>query len=83
MPSDESIALARKALTIYDQQLRSQLEESNPDDFVAIEPGSGEFFLGSTMSEAIQAARAAHPGKIPFTLRVGHRATVQMGVLTP
>jgi hypothetical protein len=83
MPSDESIALARRALSIYDEKLRSQLEESNPDDFVAIEPESGEFFVGPTMSEAIQAARAAYPDRLPFTLRVGHRATVQMGVLSP
>ena len=32
-----------------------------------------------TLSEAIQAARAAHPARLPFALRVGHKSTVELG----
>jgi hypothetical protein len=82
MASEESISLARKALALYDARLKSTLETSNSGDFVAIEPESGEYFLGQSLSEAIQAARAVYPERIPFTLRVGHKATVRLGVLS-
>ena len=83
MASEQSMELARKAREIYEQRLRSKLEATNPGDFVAIDPQSGEFFLGQTLSEAIQAARAAHPDRLSFGLRVGHETTVQLGVLCP
>lgn len=79
MASQESTELARRASLIYEQGLRGQLEATNRDDFVAIEPESGDFFLGKTLSEAVQAARAAHPACLSFALRVGHEATVDMG----
>jgi len=81
--SQRSIEVARKAQVVYEEQLRAKLEATNVDDFVAIEPESGDYFLGKTLSEAIQAARAAHPDRLPFALRVGHRSTVEMGVMVP
>ncbi len=81
MPNVKSIELARRARAIYDERYKANLEANNADDFVAIEPDSGDFFLGKTLSEAIQAARAAHPQRIPFAVRVGHEATVELGVL--
>jgi hypothetical protein len=83
MASHETIEVARKALAIYDQRLKTKLEHSNIDDFVAIEPESGDFFLARSLSEAIQAARAAHPERLPFALRVGHKTAVELGVMCP
>jgi hypothetical protein len=83
MPSSTSTDLARRAQTIYEQRLRAVLEPKHLDDFVAIDPDSGDFFLGKTLSEAIQAARAAYPDRLPFALRVGHTTTVEMGVMCP
>jgi hypothetical protein len=83
MASEQSAELARRARRVYDEQLKARLEATNPNDFVAIEPESGEYFLGNTLSQAIQAARAAHPGRLSFALRVGHETTVQLGVLAP
>ena len=83
MASKELTELASRANLIYEQQLRKRLESTNPDDFVAIEPESGDFFLGKTLSDAIQAARAAHPACLSFALRVGHRLTVELGMTTP
>jgi hypothetical protein len=81
--SQRSIDIARRAQVVYEEQLRIKLEATNLDDFVAIEPESGDYFLGKTLSEAIQAARAAYPDRLPFALRVGHRSTVEMGVMVP
>jgi hypothetical protein len=83
MASAQSIELARRATAIYEQRLRNALEASNPNAFVAIEPDSGDYFLGQTLSEAIQAARAAHRDKLSFTLRVGHSVTVDLGASGP
>jgi hypothetical protein len=81
MASSASYELAHRARAIYDARLKTKLELSNPDDFVAIEPDSGDFYLGKSLSEAIQAARAARPQSLSFVIRVGHRATVELGVI--
>ena len=54
----------RKLKTLFDvrrsgteEKLREKLERTNMNDFVAIEPDSGEYFFGKTLSEAIQASR--------------------------
>ena len=83
MVSQRSIEAAKRAQVVYKQELKTKLEATNLDDFVAIEPESGDYFLGKTLSEAIQAARAAYPDRLPFALRVGHRSTVEMGVMVP
>jgi hypothetical protein len=64
---------------IYDERLRADLERTHPDFFVAIEPDSGDFFLGRTLSEASAAAHAVHPERRSCVLRVGHRVTVHIG----
>jgi len=83
MASQRSIDVARKAQAIYEDRLKTRLESTNRDDFVAIEPESGEFFLGKTLSEAIQGAQAAHPERLSFALRVGHGSTVELGIMAP
>jgi hypothetical protein len=81
MSNARSTELARRARAIYDSKLRATLTTTNADDFVAIEPESGDFFVGETLSSAIQAARAAYPDRLPFTLRIGHESTVELGVM--
>jgi hypothetical protein len=68
-----------KAQEIYDRRLRSDLEQTHLNYFVAIEPESGDHFLGQTISEAAAGARAAYPDRRSCILRVGHRAAVQIG----
>jgi hypothetical protein len=83
MPSSKSTEVARRGQALYDEQLRSELEAAHADEFVAIEPDSGDYFLGDTLSEAIQSARSAYPDRLPFAFRIGHSATVELGVLCP
>lgn len=45
-------AHVEKAERIY-QQLRSQLEAEHKGEIVAIEPESGDFFLGANVIEAV------------------------------
>ncbi len=82
MVSKETEVVVRGATQLYEEKLRDKLERTNMHDFVAIEPDSGEYFFGKTLSEAIQASRAAHPDRLAFAMRVGHGAAIQIGVLT-
>jgi hypothetical protein len=82
MPSHESLAISAAAKDLYERKLRSQLEASHLHEFVAVEPYSGDYFLGDTLSAAIQAARVAHPARISFTLRIGHDTGVHLGELS-
>lgn len=75
--------IAARAMKIYDSRLRERLERASPDKFVAIEPDSGDFFLGETMSAALAAARQVHRDRLPLVLRVGHQATVHVGGMIP
>ncbi len=79
MPSQEAHEFARQAEWLYEHRLKAMLELSHPDAFVAIEPVSGEYFVGTTLSEAVGAARAAYPHRVAYTLRVGHRTAVYLG----
>ena len=83
MVSETTEDVVRRATQLYEAELREKLERTNMNDFVAIEPDSGEYFLGKTLSEAIQAARSAHPNRLAFAMRVGHSAAVHIGVLNP
>jgi hypothetical protein len=83
MASSVAADLEIRAEAVYRERLKDRLEVTNPDDFVAIEPESGDFFLGKTLSEAIQAARAAYPARLPFALRVGHTSTLELGAMAP
>lgn len=71
--------LLRRSQEIYDQRLKQSLEVTHLHAFVAIEPDSGDYFLGRTLSEASAAATAAHPKRRSCVLRVGHDTTITIG----
>ena len=79
MISSESSELIRCAEILYEQCLKNALEVSHRDDFIAIEPESGDYFLGKTLSEAAAAARKAYPTRRTHLIRIGHRAGIHLG----
>ena len=82
MVSEETKSLISRAKVIYEQRLRSDLEANHTDQFVAIEPDSGDFFIGETFDEAVKLARSKHPSKLSHTIRVGHAAAFHLGVMS-
>jgi hypothetical protein len=76
-----SAELMTKVKAIYDRRLRENLERTHLNSFLAIEPESGDYFLGRTLSEAAAAARAAYPDRQAGVLRVGHPAALHMGTV--
>jgi len=82
MASQESLDVARRAKLLYEQRLRVPLEAQHRHSFVAIEPDSEDYFLGDSLSAAIQLARQTHPDRLAFVMRIGHHTAIHMGVLS-
>ena len=81
MQSDESKQIAIKSKKLYDERLGGKLEVSDHGKFVCIEPQSGEYFVGETFDDAVNKAIDAYPNRLTHTLRVGHSATLHLGVM--
>ncbi len=80
MNASDTQEFVRKAEELYESRLRPVLEAEHRDEFVAIEPESGDYFPGKTLSEAIGAARRSHPDRFAHTMRVGHKAALHFGL---
>lgn len=76
MPGDD---LVERGQNTYQQRLASVLEPSHIGEFVAVEPDSGRYFLGSTASAALVAARAAMPNNLFYLTRVGRETAHTIG----
>jgi hypothetical protein len=79
MVSAETKSVIERAKRLYAQELRAVLEPEHSDRFVAIEPESGDHFLGDTFDEAVRLARAKHPSRLSHTIRIGHGAAYHIG----
>lgn len=77
MISPESKAVAADAKRLYEQRLRDRLEADRFGRYVAIEPMSGDYFLGETLDAALE----KHPDRLTHTIRIGHPAALHLGVL--
>jgi hypothetical protein len=83
MVSAETKSVIDRARRIYADRLQHELESDHSGRFVAIEPESGEHFLGDTFDEAVKAARTKYPTRLSHTIRVGHGAAFHIGGLQP
>jgi hypothetical protein len=81
MVSQETRDLIERAEKYYATYLKEKLEKTHMHSLVAIEPDSGDYFFGETLSEASNACRQKHPDKRAHMMRVGHQAAVHIGVL--
>jgi len=75
--------VAEKARSIYESQLREELERRYSGKYACIEPVSGRYFLGDTFDQAVNAAIDAFPERLTHTLRIGHPSALNLGVLVP
>lgn len=62
--------IAEEGAKIYGK-IKNQYEPENNGKFLAIDIDSEEIFLGNTSSEAVEAARNAHPNKIFYVVEIG------------
>lgn len=81
MISEESRDIAEKARGIYKSRLQTDMEQTDFGRYVSIEPLSGEYFLGDTFDDAVNAAIDKYPTRLTHTIRIGHPAAFHLGVL--
>lgn len=79
MVTQKDREIITSAEKLYEERLKRELEENHMHEYVVIEPESGEYFLGRTVSEATQKARAVYPHRRSHIMRVGHRAAFHIG----
>lgn len=58
--------------------IRDELEPAHEGEIVAIDPDSGEYFLGKTLMEANEAAFAKHPNELLCFVRIGSSAVMPL-----
>ena len=71
--------LVERGQSTYRQSLAAILEPTHIGEFVAVEPDSGRYFLGSTASQALVAARHAMPNNLFYLTRVGRETAHTVG----
>lgn len=72
----EGERISQKATRLYETKLKALLEPAYIGKFAAIEPDSADYFVAARMAEALQMARAKHPDKKFFLVRIGFKAAV-------
>lgn len=81
MVSAEGKSVINRAKQIYADRLQKDLESQHMDRFVAIEPDSGDYFLGDSFDEAVESAMKKYPAHRLHMIRIGHRAAFHIGRL--
>lgn len=66
-------SMVDKGEEIY-SMIRGKVEEEFRGKIMAIEVASGDYFIGSTVIEAVEKARAKHPENIFYLKRIGYKA---------
>lgn len=79
MANANQSSVSTAARTIF-ERIRGSLETTHPNEFVAIEPISGQYFFGTTLSEAIGVVRQEFPDRLAHAFRLGHKAAVHFGM---
>ena len=82
MVSERSRTVAQRAKQIYVDCLQLRLTAEHPNEYVAIEPDSRDFFVADSFGQAVRDARTAHPDRISFVIRIGHDAAIHIGAAT-
>jgi len=79
MPTQVKSELAQRAEAVYEQRLKAKLEAEHRDEFVVIEPDSGDYFLGRTLSDAAWAASKVYQDRPMYGMRIGWPVAVECG----
>jgi len=77
-PTDPE-AFARDAEEYYERHLRASLEPEHHGDYLVLDVESGDYEVDADEMAAIDRARAKHPDRVFYILRVGYPASVFIG----
>ena len=74
--------IVREGVLVY-ESVKNKYETSNRGEFLAIEIESKQEYLGKTSADAMAAARAAHPNKVFYVVKIGFDAAETLAHLFP
>lgn len=74
--------IATEGAKIY-EGIKQNYEPSHKGEFLAIDIDSKEAYLASTSAEAVVLAKAQHPDKVFFVVKIGFDAAETMAHLFP
>jgi hypothetical protein len=78
-PPQDPEGFARRAEAYYARSLRAQLEPEHTGKYLVLDVESGDYELDEDEMAALDRARAKHPDRLFYILRVGYRASVFIG----
>jgi hypothetical protein len=70
---------AQRGNTLYESNIRSQVEESNHGKIVAIDIETGAFEVADTSMAAVDRLYEREPDAQPWVIRIGHRSVFRFG----
>ena len=73
--------IAEKGGQIY-ERVKGNFEPGENGKFLAIDIDSGDTYLASTSSEAVERARKAHPDKVFYVVKIGFSAAETLARLS-
>jgi hypothetical protein len=74
---------AQRGKAIYEDQVRSQVEQGNDGKIVAIDIETGAFEVGDDSLTAAKQLLIRYPDAQIFGIRIGHRAVHRFGFRSP
>ncbi|MCZ6679865.1 MAG: hypothetical protein O7E52_21745 [Candidatus Poribacteria bacterium] len=72
IPHVNSRKLVREGQEIYDTKLKTMLEPGHTGEVVAIDVISGDYFIGNTLPEAAEKAKAQYPERLFYFAKIGY-----------
>lgn len=72
--------IAEAGRKIY-EEVKSQYEPQNNGKFLAIDTESKNVYMRETTSEAVEQARAAHPEKVFYVVKIGFSVSEVLAAL--
>ncbi|MFQ6058206.1 MAG: hypothetical protein ACE5MB_04900 [Anaerolineae bacterium] len=63
--------IVEKGQRIY-ETIKDKLEPEHKGEIVAIEPDTGDYFLGQSVIEAIEKGREKYPDSVFHVIRIGY-----------
>jgi hypothetical protein len=67
-------AIVKKGESIYSKRLKAKLEKKYFGKIVAIDPNTGDYFIGDTILEAVEKGEKKHPDTVFHSIRIGYPA---------
>jgi hypothetical protein len=78
-PRYASAEIVQRGQTLYEQQIRAQVEAHHMGDFLILEVETGDYEIDAEDVQALQRARAKHPDGAFYIVRIGSPTAYRLG----